>query len=111
MPKQIPQLSAIVMTHMSNLKDDYISTVWLKVKTGPNCYVNIMGGYRQWKYPMILNFPGSEVKSQQIERFEMIATQIKKVKNTGHDLLIAWDSKIDLLPQNYVLLKHNIKRQ
>ena len=82
---------------LHHLENPKISTIWIKVKIGQNKYINIMGGYRQWKLPRIMGEPLSCEKESQISRFKTISEQIKGAKRSKNPLVIGWDSNIDVL--------------
>ena len=57
--------------------------------------------YRQWALPRELNFPNSDSKQNQINRYKIFGTQVSRALGTNNCVLILTDDNID------TILDHN----
>ena len=100
---------SVTYNRMKEIDDYYISTVWIKVKTGKRNSTIIMGGYRQWTIPSKLNVHNSNHPQNQFQRYTLIQNQIIKAINSGHKVILGWDSNLDTLESNDPLGREDTK--
>ena len=91
---------SVIYSRKPEMENPLISTIWIKVKTGKRSSVLIMGGYRQWTLPSILNFPNSNHPDNQLIRYNTIESQIRKALSTNSRTVIGWDSNLDTTEEN-----------
>ena len=91
---------------LTEIEDDWLSNVWLRVKTSRNGYTCIMGGYREWRHPPELNLPFSGDPLEQESRLPKTLVQVENAKSFSQKLVLGWDSNLDLLEAN-----DNFRRQ
>ena len=96
---------------MHMIEDDWISTIWLKIKISRNQSLMLMCGYREWKYLKETGRqPGSDLPKEQMVRFRNILGQITNAASFSNKILLGWDANLDLSKENDMNSRYDVKQ-
>ena len=76
-----------------------ICTIWIEVKPKKGKKIIIMGGYRHWKLPLIIDPDNKKEKNiKQLERLKIMLEQWQTAINENKDVIVITDNNLDSNP-------------
>ena len=99
----------IIFDRLSQLEEDDISIIWIKLKKGPWKNLIIGGYYRQWRLPHQSGVDNSGSTTSQLLRFKRFLNQVSNARKICNDVVILGDINIDIHDKNDTMAKYGMK--
>ena len=93
-----------------DLEENITCTIWIQISIPKKKkQVLLMGGYRQWQLPKLLDNTNTKTSKKQLDRFKIIIQKWQKALAETKDTIVLMDDNIDTHIDNTHNKRYNIK--
>ena len=95
---------------VTELEEDDLSAIFIRIKLNNKRSLYILGMYRQWGHLAAMCKPDSHKTAAQCDRFTRLMSKVEPIPSKNNSILIGGDINVDLYPPNNPTRRHIIKK-